>query len=78
MGFIMKKDTRYFTAMFILFLIGIVLISGCSTQDYNKPYPKIEPKCIKDQIMYCEGRHPNQMECICWSRTTIEHELRNL
>ena len=56
-----------------------LLATGCSTQDYNKPYPKyIKPKCLKEYIMYCEGRHPNKTVCVFVKRTTLERELRNI
>ena len=56
-----------------------LLATGCSSQDINKPYPKyIKPTCVKDTIMYCEGRHPDRMECVCVKRSALEREIRNL
>lgn len=56
-----------------------LLATGCSSQDINKPYPKyIKPTCVKDTIMYCEGRHPDRMECFCVKRSALEREIRNL
>ena len=44
----------------------------------KKPYPKVQPKCMKDYIQFCEGRHPQNMECVCVKRSTMDRELRNL
>ena len=67
------------TVIFSVFLFLMFSMQGCSTQDYNKPYPKyIKPKCMKDYIMYCEGRHTDRMECVCVKRSALERELRNL
>ena len=59
-------------------LLVALLATGCSTQELNQPYPKVQPKCIKDHIQFCEGRHPQDMECVCVKRSTMERELRNL
>ena len=59
-------------------ILVALLATGCSTQDYNKPYPKVKPKCFEEYIMYCEGRHQNKMDCVCVKRSTLERELRNL
>ena len=60
-------------------LIFVVLLAtGCSTQEINKPYPKVQPKCMNDYIQFCEGRHPQNMECVCVKRSTMDRELRNL
>ncbi len=59
-------------------LLVALLATGCSTQELNQPYPKVQPKCMKDYIQFCEGRHPQDMECVCVKRSTMERELRNL
>ena len=59
-------------------LLVALLATCCSTQELNQPYPKIQPKCMKDYIQFCEGRHPQDMECVCVKRSTMERELRNL
>ena len=59
-------------------LLVALLATGCSTQELNQPYPKVQPKCMKDYIQFCEGRNPQDMECVCVKRSTMERELRNL
>ena len=59
-------------------LLVALLATGCSTQELNQPYPKVQPKCMKDYIQFCEIRNPQDMECVCVKRSTMERELRNL
>lgn len=59
-------------------LLVAFLVTGCSTSEYNKPYPKIKPKCPSEYVQFCEGRHPKDMVCQCVKRSVLERELRNL
>ena len=65
----------------LLLVTTFLLVTGCASSDsekyYNKPYPKAQLICGKDQIEWCEGRTPSSMECTCVKRRELERAFRN-